>query len=124
MVPQQPPTMLSPNSVDEALVRVREQLGREVVVRVAVDDRRQPRVRQRRQERARVLREVAQVLGHLGRTGRAVHADDVGPHRFERGERGADLGADEHAARRLDRDLHHDRQRATPAAAHRARGRR
>ena len=66
-----------------------------------------------------MLREVAEVLGHLGRTGRAVHADDVGPHRLERGERGADLGADEHAARRLDRDLHHDRERATPARAHR-----
>ena len=38
---------------DEALVRVGEPLGREVVVRVAVDDRRQPRVRQAREERAR-----------------------------------------------------------------------
>ena len=107
---------MSPNSVDEALVRVGERVGREVVVRVAVDDRRQARVGQRREVRARVLREVAQVLGHLGRTGRAVHADHVGLHRFERGERGADLGADEHAARRLDRDLHHDRERARPRA--------
>ncbi len=92
----------------------------QVVVSVTVDDRWQSRVRQRRQERARVLREVAQVLGHLGRTGRAVHADDVGPHCFERGERGADLGADEHAPRRLDRDLHHDRdRRRQPGAPHR-----
>ena len=57
-----------------------------------------------------MLREVPQVLGHLGRTGRAVHADHVGLHRFERGERGADLGADEHAARRLDGHLHHERK--------------
>ena len=57
----------------------------------------------------RVLREVAQVLGHLRRTGRAVHPDDIGPHRFERGDGRADLGADEHAAGRLDRHLHHDR---------------
>ena len=64
-----------------------------------------------------MLREVAQVLGHLGRAGRAVHADHVGLHRFERGERGADLGADEHAARRLDGHLHHDRDGRTPAVA-------
>ena len=109
-MPQQPPTMLSPNSLDEPLVRVAETVRREVVVRVPVDDRRQPRVREARQERAPVLREVAQVLGHLGRTGRAVHADDIGAHRLERGDRGADLGADEHAAGRLDRDLHHERE--------------
>ena len=64
-----------------------------------------------------MLREVAQVLGHLGRAGRAVQADHVGLHRFERGERGADLGADEHAAGRLDRDLHHERDAATRRAA-------
>ena len=104
----------------EPVVRVCERGRGEVVVGVAVDDRRQSRVRQRRQERARVLREVAEVLGHLGRAGRAVHADDVGSHRFERGERGADLGADEHATRRLDRDLHHDRdRRREPRAPHR-----
>ena len=38
VVPQQPPTMLSPNSLDEALVRFGERIGREVVVRVPVDD--------------------------------------------------------------------------------------
>ena len=68
-----------------------------------------------------MLREVAQVLGHLGRTGRAVHADHVGLHRFERGERGADLGADEHAARRLDGHLHHQRQQHAGRAHRRAR---
>ena len=79
-----------------------------------------PAFGQAREERARVLREVAQVLGHLGRTGRAVQADDVGLHRLERGERGADLGADEHAARGLDRDLHHERdhrRRRSPSPA-------
>ena len=43
--------------------------------------------------------------------GRAVQADDVGAHRVERGERRADLGADEHAAGRLDRHLDHQRHR-------------
>ena len=68
---------------DEAFVRVGESLGSEVVVHVAVDDRRQTRVGQARQEGARVLREIPQVLGHLARAGRAVHADHVGPERFE-----------------------------------------
>ena len=76
-----------------------------------------PAFGQAREERARVLREVAEVLGHLGRTGRAVEPDDVGPHRLERGERGADLGADEHAAGRLDRDLHHAAGPRGPTAA-------
>ena len=66
--------------------------------------------------------EVAQVLGHLGRTRRAVQADHVGRMRLEGRERGADLGADEHAARRLDRDLDHQRDR-DPGAVHRAPGR-
>ena len=80
-----------------------------------------PAFGQARQERARVLREVAEVLGHLGRAGRAVQADDVGLHRLERGERGADLGADEHAAGGLDRDLHHQRDLA-PGVGHRPAG--
>ena len=101
---------VEPELVHEAFVRFRERVGREVVVRVAVDHRRQARVGQRREVRARVLREVAQVLGHLGRAGRAVHADHVGLHRFERGERGADLGADEHPAGGLHGHLHHQRE--------------
>ena len=70
---------------------------------------------------ARVLREVAEVLGHLGGTGRAVEADDVGAQRVERRERGADLGADEQAAGGLDRDLHHQRDLA-PGRRHRPAG--
>ncbi len=104
-------------------VCVREQGRCEVVMRVTVDDARQSRVREGRQERARVLGEVAQVLGHLGGTGCTVHADDVGTHRFEGGQRRADLGADEHAPRRLHRDLHHDRDRIRqPGASHRGPG--
>ena len=64
---------VQPELGDEPLVRVGEPVGREVVVRVTVDDRRQPGVGQAR-EIVRVLREVAQVLGHLHRAGRAVDA--------------------------------------------------
>ena len=95
---------------DEPLVRVRKEFRREVVVRAAVHHRGQSRVRQAREERAAVLREIAQVFGHLDRTRRAVEAEDVGAHRLEGGDRGADLGPDEHAARGLHRDLHHQRQ--------------
>jgi hypothetical protein len=93
----------------EPVVRLGELVGREVVVRLPVDDRRQARVRQGRQERARVLRQVPEVLGHLARARRAVQPDDVGPQRLERGERGADLGANQHAAGQLHRHLHHQR---------------
>ncbi len=104
---------------DEALVRVRQAVRREVVVRVPVDDGRQPRVRQAREERARVLLQIPEVLGHLGRSGRAVQAEDVRPHRFERRDRGADLRTDEHPARGLHRDLDHQRDGAA-RVAHRA----
>ncbi len=112
---------VEPELVEEAGVRVGERFGREVVVRVTVDDRRQTRVGQAREERARVLRQVPEVLRHLGGTGRAVEPDHVGPERLERGERGADLRADEQPARRLDGDLHHDRD-LDPGGRHRPAG--
>ena len=103
---------VEPELGDETLVRVGERLGREVVVLAPVDDRRQAGVRQAREEGAAVLGEVAEVLGHLRRAGRAVQPDHVGVHRLERGERGADLGAEEQAAGGLDRDLDHHRHLA------------
>ena len=103
---------VEPELGDETLVRVGERLGREVVVLAPVDDGREPGVGQAREEGARVLREVPEVLGHLRRAGRAVQADDVGVHRLERGERGADLGTEEQAAGGLDRDLDHHRDLA------------
>ncbi|MFN8146942.1 MAG: PAC2 family protein [Candidatus Nanopelagicales bacterium] len=48
------------------------------------------------------------MLAHLGRTGGAVQADHVDAERLERRERGADLGPDQHRARRLDGDLDDD----------------
>jgi len=80
------------------------------------DDGRQPRVGEARQERAAVLLQVPEVLRHLGGTGRAVEAEDVGSHRFERGDCGTDLRADEHPPRRLHRHLHHQRDGAARVA--------
>ena len=101
---------------DEPLVRVGEPVRREVVVRVTVHDRRQPGVRQAREERARVLLQVLEVLGHLGRAGGAVQAEHVGLHRLERGDGGADLRADEHASGGLHRHLDHQRDGAAGVA--------
>ena len=86
------------------------------------DHRRQAGVREARDRHARVLPEVAEVLAHLGRARGAVDADDVGAHGVEGGQGGTDLGAREHGARELHRDLHLDRHLAArrghrPAAA-------
>ena len=59
---------------------------------------------------------MAQVLAHLGGSGRAVEPDRVDAERLERGERRADLAAHQHGAGRLDGHLDEDRQ--TDAAAH------
>ena len=49
------------------------------------------------------------MLAHLGRAGGAVEPDDVGAHGVEGRQGGADLGAQQHAAGRLDGDLDLDR---------------
>ncbi len=66
----------------------------------------------------RVLRQVAQVLLHLGRAGGAVDAEDVGPHRRDRHQRGTDLAAEQHPPGGLHRDLHLQRHLA-PGGRHR-----
>lgn len=49
------------------------------------------------------------MLAHLGGTGRAVQADHVDAERLQRGQRGTDLGAEQHGAGRLER--HRTQQR-------------
>ena len=57
-----------------------------------------------------VAGQVPQVLAHLGRSGGAVQADQVDPERLERGQRRADLRAEQHRAGGLHRDVGDDRQ--------------
>ena len=108
----------------EAALVLGELVGREVVVHLPLDHRRQAGVGQAGDRHAGVLAEVAEVLAHLGGAGGAVDADDVGPHGVEGGERRADLGAGEHRAGELHGDLHLDRHLAAerghgpPAADH------
>ena len=62
--------------------------------------------------------QVAQRLVHLDGSGRAIEADDVGPHRLECAERGRDLRPGEHPAGDLDRHLDLQRHR-DPGRDHR-----
>ncbi|MPM70817.1 hypothetical protein SDC9_117778 [bioreactor metagenome] len=64
----------------------------------------------RRQADTRMAREIAQMLTHLGWTGRAVESQNVDAQRREGCQRGADLAAQQHRPGGLDRDRHEDRQ--------------
>ncbi|CAB4766994.1 unannotated protein [freshwater metagenome] len=107
-----------------AQVVLGESLGREVVVGPAVNHRREPGVGHHTDRHRAVLRQVAHVLLHLARAGGAVDAEHVRLHRREGCDGSADLGADEHATRRLDGDLDLYGDRSTgkchraPAADH------
>ena len=57
------------------------------------------------------------MLAHLGRAGRAVEPDQVDAERLQGGERGADLGAEQHGAGGLDGHVGDQRERRRPAAA-------
>jgi hypothetical protein len=94
---------------DEGVLRV-GQLGRgQRVVRAVFGQHRQARVGHAGQRDARVPGQEAQVLAHLGRARGAVQADHVDAERLQRGQGGADLGAEQHGAGRL--DGHRDDQR-------------
>ena len=111
-----------PELADEHRQVLGERVGGQVVVHLAVDDRRQAGVGQRRDRRARLSGEVPQRLVHLDWAGRAVHADDVGLHRVEGAQGRADLGAEQHPAGELDRHLHLDRHLAAGVAHRTAAG--
>ena len=103
----------------------REMLGEgvrsQVVVHPPVDDRGQAGVGKRREQRARLSREVTKRLVHLDRSRGTVHADDIWFHRLEGAKGRPDLGTEQHPARELDRHLDLDRHLA-PHLAHCAPG--
>ena len=115
VVPQQPPTMLIPSSRDEALEPAGELVGAQRVVRVAAAQLGQAGVGQAGDQAAPGLREMADVLGHLLGAGGAVEAHHRHAQRVDDGGGGGDVGADQHGAGGLDRDLHHERQLAAAA---------
>jgi hypothetical protein len=73
---------------------------------------RQPCVGNARDGQPRVLAEVADRLAHVLRASGAVETDHVHPERFERGHRARDVGAEEHAAAGVERDLRLERNAA------------
>ena len=106
---------------DEVLLRVGQLAGAERVVGAVLGQHRQAGVGHAGQRDAGVAGQVAQVLAHLGGAGRAVQADHVDAERLQRRQRGADLGAEQHGAGRLDR--HRDDQGDVGAGRlHRAAG--
>ena len=114
-----------PELGDEPGQRLGQLFRRERVFRAVGAQHRQPRVRHHRHRDARMAGQVAEVLTHLGRAGGAVQADHVDTERLDRGQRRADLAAEQHRARRLHRHMreHRDvparlRHRA-PRAEHR-----
>ena len=94
---------------DEACLERREFLRGQVVDRVAADVARQAGVRHDHDRTRRRLAKVANGLLHQVRARRAVEADNVDRHRFERRDGGGDIAADQHRAHRLNRDRAEDR---------------
>ena len=109
-----------PELLDELGVGLGELGRRQRVGRALLGQHGQPGVGHAGDRDAGVARQVAQVLAHLGRAGGAVQADRVDAQRLERGQRSADLRAEEHGAGGLDGDLDHDGQRTRPPRPARA----
>ena len=96
---------------DEPLQGLGQLHGSQREVRPVGGQHRQAGVRHHRQRDAGVLRQVTQVLAHLGRAGRAVEPDQVHAERLDRGEGRADLAADQHGAGGLHGHVTDDRHR-------------
>ena len=73
---------------------------------------RQTGVRDHRQRERRVLGEIANRLAHVLGPGGAVEPDDVNAERFESRHGAGDVGAEEHAAGDVERDLGLERDAA------------
>ena len=121
VVPQQPPTIATPSSTTKRSSQAARSRGAKRIARLALDQLGQAGIRQDRDRPGPAAREIGDVLGHLLRAGGAVQADDRHVERADDGRGRADVGADQHGAGGLDRDLDHERQLAA-GLAHRAPG--
>ena len=93
----------------EGLLRVGQALGVEREVGAVLGEDRQAGVGHAQQRGAGVAGQIAQVFAHLGGAGGAVQADHVDAEGLQRGQRGADLRAEQHGAGGL--EGHGDQQR-------------
>ncbi len=89
---------------DEGLLGVGELVGGQRVVRAVLGQDGQAGVGHAGERQPGVAREVAQVLAHLGGAGGAVQAEHVDAEGLQRRDGRADLRAEQHRARGLDRD--------------------
>ena len=103
---------------DETFQPARQLRGAERIMRVAIDQFRQPGIRQHRDQARPVGRQPAHVLGHFLRAGGAVQPHQRHVQRVHHRGGGGDVGADQQRAGGLHRDLHEDRH---VAAGRRAR---
>ena len=88
----------------------RKRFGLERINGLTIHVERQSRVGDARNGQRGIFAEDADGLAHVLGAGGTVEADDVDAHAFEDGERGVDVGAEQHAAGRVERDLRLDRQ--------------
>ncbi len=91
--------------VDEPGVMVGEFVGGEVVAHRPIHHFRQSGVRDHRDGHSRPFRQVANVFGHLGRSGCAIQPEDRDAERIDGRQGGADLGPRQHSPGCLDGDL-------------------
>ena len=95
---------------DEFVHVVRERFGLERVNGLAVDVERQPGVGDAGDGQGGVFAQHADGLAHMLGAGGTVQADDVDAETFENGQRGIHVGAEQHAAGGVKRDLGLDGQ--------------
>ena len=89
---------------------IRKRFGLERIDRLTIHIERKSRVGNARNGQRGIFAEDADRLAHVLGAGGTVETDDVDAHAFEDGERGVDIGAEQHAAGRIERDLGLDRQ--------------
>ncbi len=82
-----------------------KRLGLHRVDRLAVDLEWQARVGNARDRQARVLAQVADGIAHMLGAGRAVEPDHIHRHRLERGDHGGNIGAQQHPAGNVEKNL-------------------
>ena len=89
---------------------IRERFRFQRIHGLTIHIQRQTRVWNARNGQRGIFAEEADRLAHVFGSRGAVETDDIDAHAFEDGERGVDVGAEQHATRRIQRDLSLDRQ--------------
>ncbi len=83
----------------------------ERIDRLAIHVERKPGVGNARDRQSGIFAQDTDGLAHVLGSYRAVETDNIYAHPFQNGQRGVDIGAEQHAAGRVERDLGLDRQK-------------